>query len=126
MSEMVRRKSGDRPAKEIASAFRPGVMTVVTLGNPREKFWGRVLSLTLEGLSISGVDLPSMEDVATMVKNGEPFTPAVVFFPMHRVERVEVDGPEGGLPSLTERFVARTGVYPSTLFAAGVRRKDLA
>lgn len=124
MGEMVRRKSSDRPEKGIASAFRPGVITVVTLGNPREKFWGMVLSLTLEGLSISGLELASVEDVATMVKHSEPVTPAVVFFPMHRVERIEVDGPEGGLPSLTERFVTRTGVEPSTLFAAAARRKE--
>ena len=29
-----------------------------------------------------------------MVRDGEPFTPAVVFFPMHRIERVELDLPD--------------------------------
>ena len=48
-----------------------------------------------------------------MVRDGEPFTPAVVFFPMHRIERVELDLPDGSLPSLSQRFLAKTGLEPS-------------
>jgi len=48
-----------------------------------------------------------------MVRDGEPFTPAVVFFPMHRIERVERDLPDGSLPSLSQRFFAKTGLEPS-------------
>ena len=48
-----------------------------------------------------------------MVRDGEPFTPAVVFFPMHRIERVELDLPDGNLPSLSQRFLAKTGLEPS-------------
>ena len=50
-----------------------------------------------------------------MVRDGEPFTPAVVFFPMHRVERVELDLPDGSLPSLSQRFLAKTGLQPSVV-----------
>ena len=70
-------------------------MVVVTLGNPRDKFWGMILALAPEGLSLSGIELASFEDLVVMVKDGEPFTPAVVFFPMHRIERVELDLPDG-------------------------------
>ena len=91
---------------------------IVTLCNPREKFWGMVLGLAPEGLSLSGIELASFEDLAVMVKEGEPFTPAVVFFPMHRIERVELDLPDGNLPSLTQRFVAKTGLQPSSLLAS--------
>ena len=93
--------------------FRPGAVVIVTLGNPREKFWGMVLGLTTEGLSLSGVELASFEDLTVMVKDGEPFTPAVVFFPMHRIERVELDLPDGNLPSLSQRFLAKTGLEPA-------------
>src|ERR1700722_20479404 len=92
--------------------FSPGSMVVATLSNPREKFWGMILTLAPEGLSLSGAELASFEDLATLVKEGEPFTPAVVFFPMHRIERVELDLPDGGLPSLSQRFLARTGLEP--------------
>ncbi len=90
-------------------------MAVVTLGNPREKFWGMVLNLSAEGLSLSGIELASFEDMTAMVKSGEPFTPAVVFFPMHRIERIELDCPDGELPSLAQRFQSRTGMKPALL-----------
>ena len=97
--------------------FHPGAVVIVTLSTPREKFWGMILSLAAEGLSLSGAELASFEDLTLMVKNGEPFTPAVVFFPMHRIERVELDSPDGSLPSLSQRFVAKTGLEPSVALA---------
>jgi hypothetical protein len=92
-------------------------MVIATLSNPREKFWGMILALAPEGLSLTGVELASFEDLATLVKEGEPFTPAVVFFPMHRIERVELDLPDGSLPSLSQRFFSRTGLEPASALA---------
>jgi hypothetical protein len=100
-------------------------MVIATLSNPREKFWGTILALAPEGLSLSGAELASFEDLTTMVKEGEPFTPAVVFFPMHRIERVELDLPDGNLPSLSQRFLAKTGLEPaSALEPADLRGAD--
>lgn len=95
--------------------FVPGAMVIATLSNPREKFWGMILALAAEGLSLSGAELASFEDLAVMVRDGEPFTPAVVFFPMHRIERVELDLPDGNLPSLSQRFLNKTGLEPSAV-----------
>lgn len=66
---------------------------------------------------MSGAELASFEDLAVMVRDGEPFSPAVVFFPTHRIERVELDLPDGGLPSLSQRFKAKTGLEPSAALA---------
>jgi hypothetical protein len=88
-------------------------MVVATLGNPREKFWGVVLSLAGEGLSLCGIELASFEDLVSMVRESEPFASSVVFFPMHRVERIELDLPDGAIPSLSQRFAAKTGIEPS-------------
>ena len=99
-------------------------MVVVTLGNPRDKFWGMILSLAAEGLSMSGLELASFEDFVLMVKvkEGESFSPAVVFFPMHRIERIELDLPDGSLPSLSQRFSSKTGLDPAELLSsAGAR-----
>lgn len=107
--------------------FSSGALVVVTLANPRDKFWGMVLTLATEGLSISGIELASFDDLAVMVKDGEPFTPAVVFFPMHRVERIELDLPDGGLPSLAQRFQAKTGLLASAVLgspAGGGKQAD--
>jgi len=100
-----------------ADLFVPGALVIVTLCNPREKFWGMILALAAEGVSLSGIELASFEDLAVIVKEGEPFTPAVVFFPMHRVERIELDLPDGNLPSLSQRFFSKTGLQPSAALA---------
>ncbi|PYX44383.1 MAG: hypothetical protein DMG83_13915 [Acidobacteria bacterium] len=105
-------------AADAANPFRPGTMVVTTLANPREKFWGAILSLSAEGLSLRGIELASFEDLVALVKDGEPFSLGVVFFPMHRVERMELDLPDGNIPSLSQRFTAKTGLDPVTLLRA--------
>lgn len=102
------------PSKE---PFVPGALVIATLCDPREKFWGMILALAPEGVSLSGAELASFEDLTVMVRDGEPFTPAVVFFPMHRIERVELDLPDGTLPSLSQRFLSKTGLEPSAALA---------
>jgi hypothetical protein len=104
------------PARE-QDSFSRGALVIVTLGNPREKFWGMILALGQAGLSLSGVELASLDDLAMTMREGEPFTPAIVFFPMHRVERVELDLPNGSLPSLSQRFFSTTGMEPAIALA---------
>lgn len=108
-----------RPGKSGAhnGPFVPNAIVIATLSNPREKFWGMILALAPEGLSLSGAELASFEDLAVMVRDGEPFTPAVVFFPMHRIERVELDLPDGNLASLSQRFLSKTGIAPTEALA---------
>lgn len=108
----------DQPASGTASPFQPGTMVVVTLANPREKFWGAILALSAEGLSLRGIELASFEDLVALVKDGEPFSLGIVFFPMHRVERMELDLPDGSIPSLSQRFTAKTGLNPATMLSA--------
>jgi len=87
---------------------------IVTLGNPRDKCWGMILALTVEGLSLCGIELASFDDVIAVLKEGSPFSPGVVFFPMHRVERIELDLSDGDVPSLSQRFSERTGLDAAT------------
>jgi hypothetical protein len=97
------------PSAHPVAPFRPGTLVIATLGNPREKFWGMILALAPEGLSLTGIELASFDDLTALVRDQEPFTPVVVFFPMHRVERIELDLPDGNLPSLSQRFQTKTG-----------------
>lgn len=119
----VEKTSRKRTAGMLAP-FTPGAIVIVTLCNPREKFWGMVLALATEGLSISGAELASFEDLTVMVRDGEPFTPAVVFFPMHRIERVELDLPDGNLPSLSQRFLSKTGLEPSVVLTSSSTKDE--
>jgi hypothetical protein len=115
-----------QPASEAGNPFRPGTMVVTTLASPREKFWGAILSLSAEGLSLRGIELASFEDLVALVKDGEPFSLGVVFFPMHRVERMELDLPDGNIPSLSQRFTAKTGLDPVTLLHSTSAGSDMA
>jgi len=112
---MSRKPPRMRTEDQPGHVFVPGAMVIATLSNPREKFWGMILALAAEGLSLSGAELASFEDLTVMVRDGEPFTPAVVFFPMHRIERVELDLADGNLPSLSQRFLNKTGLEPSAV-----------
>jgi hypothetical protein len=116
--DMGSKTLGNMEDAKARQPFSPGALVIATLSNPREKFWGMILALTPEGLSLSGAELASFEDLTAMVRDGEPFTPAFVFFPMHRIERVELDLPDGNLPSLSQRFLAKTGLEPSEVLAA--------
>src|SRR5207248_2252939 len=95
--------------------FSKGAMVLVTLNTPREKYWGAVIDISPSGVAMRGIDLNSFEDFARLIKAGENATPASVFFPMHRVERIELDMRNGDIPSLSERFENRTGQEFSNL-----------
>ena len=109
--ERIRQTRGD------CEEMDAGKLVLVTLYNPREKFWGLMLALEPAGVSVRGVDLQSLEDFTQLVKSDEPASASVVFFPMHRVQRIEEDGRTGELPSLAEQFRANTGVDVHKFFA---------
>jgi hypothetical protein len=109
----------DDPATAAAvrdAAFAPGAMVLLTLSAPREKFWGVLLEVSPAGISLRGLDLNSFEDFVHLVRAGEPASPAAVFFPMHRVERMEADEHSGDIPSLKQRFQEQTGRPLAYLF----------
>ncbi len=104
----IRQTGGATPAP--AGALRAGAVVLVTLNTPREKFWGAVADITPAGVSIRGLDLNCFDDFARQVRAGESVTPGLVFFPMHRVERMELDARNGDIPSLRERLEEKTGL----------------
>jgi hypothetical protein len=98
--------------------FHPGALIIATLASPREKFWGAILHLSSVGLSLRGVDLSSFDDFVAQIRDGEPFNSGVVFFPMHRLERLELDLPEGNILSLAQRFAQKTGQDPAPILVS--------
>jgi hypothetical protein len=95
-----------------------GSVVLLTLTAPREKFWGAVLGVAPAGISIRAVRLESFDDLVRLIKSGEPAAPGDFFFPMHRVERMELDAPTGEIPSLSERFQASAGRQARSFFAS--------
>lgn len=97
--------------------FAEGSVVIVTLNHPREKFWGAVLAVSAAGVALRGIDLNSFDDFNRQVNAGEPVAPHVVFFPMHRIERMEEDTRNGEFPSLSERFESKTARDSRELFS---------
>ena len=64
-----------------------------------------------------GIDLSSFDDFMALLRAGAAAIPREVFFPLHRVERIEVDQRNSDIPSLSERFLAATGQSAKKLFA---------
>lgn len=95
--------------KSLDETFKPGAIVLLSLSNPREKFWGVLLQLSTTGVGIRGVDLASFDETLRMVRHKETAAPAEVFFPLHRLERIDIDAPSFGVPSLRERFEMASG-----------------
>lgn len=83
---------------------------LVNLQNPKEKFWGVMLSIRASGVTVRGIDLNSFDDWSRGVAKGEgDMGLSTTFFPIHRVERVTLDETVGSVLSLAETFEARVG-----------------
>lgn len=83
---------------------------VLNLHTPREKFWGILLALSDAGVNVKGIDLNSFDDWTRAVARGEETMGlASTFFPMHRVERINLDENIGGIQSYAHIFESRVG-----------------
>jgi hypothetical protein len=89
--------------------LNPGDIVLLTLHTPREKNVGVLLRLAPAGVELRCVGLDSLDDLARQIRAGEPAIASTVFFPMHRVERMELDEAAGELPSLAQSFAANAG-----------------
>jgi hypothetical protein len=99
-----------------ASPFERGALVLITLNSPREKFWGAVLDVNPAGISVRGIDLVSFDEITAMLRTDEHVTPATVFFPLNRMERMELDAGNGPIPSLAERFQSKSGHSAARFF----------
>lgn len=96
--------------------FDEGSTVLVTLNSPRQKFFGTLLKLASAGVELRGVPLESLDDLARQIRAGERAGASTLFFPMHRVEQMELDAAAGELPSLGESFAANAGCSVEEVF----------
>ena len=95
---------------------------LITLSSPREKFWGSIITISQAGVSLRGIGLESFEDFVRQIRDGDHVTAAAVFFPMHRIERMELDERNGDVPSMYERFKVKCGREASEFLAGESHR----
>jgi hypothetical protein len=108
--------------KSDRDVFLPGAPVLITLSAPREKFWGAIITISQAGVSVRGIGLESFEDFVRQVRDGDSVTASAVFFPMHRIERMELDERNGEVPSMLERFKVKCG-RDAAEFLSGERRR---
>ena len=102
--------------------FEPGTPVLVYLHSPREKVFGVLVSLQPAGVALRGIELSAFEDWMRQEARGERGLGLLtLFYPMHRVERVERDETVGDLEGIADRFRRETG--RPILDAAGMSRK---
>jgi len=89
--------------------FEQGSTVLLTLHSPRQKFFGVLMQFASAGVEMRGVPLESLEDLARLIRAGERAGASTLFFPMHRVERMELDESVGELPSLGASFADKAG-----------------
>ena len=84
---------------------------IVSLREPKERFWGQLLALSEAGVTVRGIDVNSFDDFIRQVKNPEEESVglATIFYPMARVERIALDEPKGSIPSLAQAFQRQVG-----------------
>jgi hypothetical protein len=94
----------------------PGELVTVHLGAPREKFWGVLLVMSPGGVTLRGLPLESFEDWVRQAAGPGPelLGTVTVYFPAHRIDRVEVDESSGAVEGLGARFRRLTGRDPRT------------
>lgn len=94
--------------------MRSGDMVTVHLGAPREKYWGVLVTLDAAGVTLRGVALDTYEDWLRQAASALPalLGAVTVFFPAHRIERVELDESTGVVEGLGARFRRVTGRDP--------------
>ena len=88
-----------------------GSTVVVYLQAPKEKVWGVLVSLTPSGVVMRGIDLETFDDWMRQEARGEETLIGLItlFYPMHRVVRVERDETVGPLTSYADRFAREVG-----------------
>jgi hypothetical protein len=94
--------------------MKTGCLVLVHLASPREKFWGLLEHSDASGVTVRGLGVEGFEDwLREIVREASPtFSPATVFFPLHRVERISLDETIGEAVSLADRFRRTVGEDP--------------
>lgn len=95
--------------------FAERALVIVNLVNPKEKFWGVLMSLSPVGLTLKAINLDSFDDwVRQLAKHDEEQTLDLVtmFVPLFRVERIFLDESVGSVKSYAELFSDVVGMSP--------------
>lgn len=97
----------------------PGSPVVLYLHGPKEKIWGLLISISAPGIVVRGIDIAVFDDWMRQEARGDEALIGLVtsFYPIHRLERMELDETVGPILSYADRF--SDGAGKSVREAAG-------
>ena len=82
----------------------------IHLTDPVERLWGRLIRLSNAGVIMRGIDVKEIEAFKYQFRKQEKEVfPQTAFFPMRRVQKMDIDEPLDQLPSVIEALVEATG-----------------
>jgi len=92
--------------------FDASSMVIANLVNPKEKFFGVLVSLSPAGITLRAINLDSFDDwLRQIAKGDEPNLDLITMFvPLFRVERIFLDEPSGAIKSYAQRFEEVVGM----------------
>jgi hypothetical protein len=92
-------------------SLESGDPVVLYLQNPKEKIWGLLVALEPAGIAVRGIDIRTFDDWMRQEarKDDAELGLLTLFYPMHRVERLERDETIGTLSSYADRFAREVG-----------------
>ena len=83
----------------------------IQLIEPVERYWGRLLALTEAGITIRGIEINQIQTFKYQFRKGETQVfPQTVFFPLRRVQRINLDESLEEVPSVIEDIKEFTGL----------------
>lgn len=81
---------------------------ILNLVNPKEKFWGVLLSMTQVGVTFRGINLDTFDDfirqAAKRSMDEQTVDLVTMFVPLFRVERIFLDEAAGAVQSYSSHF----------------------
>src|SRR5260221_3036924 len=92
--------------RSMIEGFERHALVIVNLVNPKEKFFGPLLSLSPAGVTMRGINLDSFDDWIRQLARAEELNIDLImlFIPLFRVERNFLDEAQGAIPSYSQRF----------------------
>src|SRR5687768_16015504 len=110
--------------------FSKKEVVIINLINPKEKFWGVLVSLTAVGLTLRGINLDSFDDwvrqVSKKKEDEQTLDLVTMFVPLFRVERVFLDEAVGSVQSYSQIFERLVGTTPQQYLGLDSSEEKLA
>ncbi len=107
--------------------FLPSSIVIANLVNPKEKFWGYLLSMSPVGITLRGINLESFDDWVRQVGRRQEEEPSLdlvtMFVPLFRIERIFLDESVGSVLSFSSHFEEVVGCTPQEFL--GLRDEEV-